>query len=155
MAEMEKDQVIEQEQAQDATEVEIVDKGVELPLTMELVKDKDGRVYHNFKVKLNIMGREMVVDMRPKEGDRNAYALADMIYDLAGAKVAPMRCVENVMKDSSGKSMKFMTYLLVGEDPESGIELTVALKPVGDSSKRLLESVYKRRLKALTNPENL
>ena len=147
--EMMNEQVQEQEQAQAVTEreVEVIDRGVELPLTIELVKSKDGRVYHNFKIKLAVFGREIVVDMRPKADDRNAYALADAICDIIGGRVAPLRCMENVMKDSSGKNMKYMTYLLVAEDPDSGMELSVALRPQGDSSKRLLESCYKQQIR--------
>lgn len=155
---MNQEQEMMNEQAQDQAqaterEVEVVDRGVELPLTIELVKSKDGRVYHNFKIKLKVFGREIVVDMRPRADDRNAYALADTICDIIGGRIAPMRCIENVMKDSGGKNMKYMSYLLYAEDPDSGMELSVGLKPQGDSSKRLLESYYKQQLRTRETAE--
>ena len=82
MATMEQEMMNEQAQEQvQATEreVEVVDRGVELPLTLILTKNKDGQVYHNYKIKLDVCGRQIQIDMRPKEGDRNAYELSDPV----------------------------------------------------------------------------
>lgn len=150
MATMEQEMMNEQAQEQAQAmerEVEVVDRGVELPLTLILTKNKDGQVYHNYKIKFDVCGHQIQIDMRPKEGDRNAYELSDLIFAIAGGNVAPIRCVENTMKDASGKSTKYMTYLLVAEDPATGVELSVPLRPQGDSSKRLLESYYKQQLR--------
>lgn len=144
----------EEAQGQDQVgEAEVVDRGVELPLKLVLTKNKDGQVYHNYKVTLNVFGRPIQIDMRPREGDRNAYEVSDVIFAIVGGNVAPLRCVEMVMKDSSGKNMRYMTYLLTATDPDSGMELSVSLRPQGDSSKRMLENYYKQAIRKKMSAE--
>ena len=130
-----------QESAATEREVEIVDTDVTFKLQRETFQH-EGKTYNSFYIPIRVFGRDMKIQLAPKEGDRNAYTVLADIFTLYTE--ADLVCCEGVMSDGKKKT-KFMTYLVKAQDPSSGLEVSVALKPVGDTNKRLLEQLYRQK----------
>lgn len=103
----------------------------------------EGKTYNSFYIPIKVLGREIEIQLAPKEGDRNAYLILGDIFGLT--EVADLVCAENTMVDGK-KRTTFMSYHVRFFDENSGFEISVALKPVGDSNKRLLEQLYRQRM---------
>ena len=126
---------------------EIVESGVTLPLRREAFR-QDGKEFNSYFVPLKVFGKSFKLELRPKENDYNAYFFLNCIFGESGETV--LYCAEGVMRDSSTKKKTvFKTYLVKGVDPESGFPVSVALRPFGDSNKRMLEELYRQKLEQL------
>lgn len=140
-ATLQEQELMEQEQ-ESAAEITEIDTDVVFPLQRETFTH-EGKTYNSFFVAVKVFNRDMKIQLAPKEGDRNAYMLLEDIFTIL--KTADLYCCEGVMIDGK-KRTTFMQYLVKAVDPASGLALSVALKPVGDTNKRLLEQLYRQQL---------
>ena len=125
--------------------VEVVDDGVRLDLHLEKVRGRDGRIYNNFLVYVDLGdGDVMKAEMRPKGDDKQTYQVLEKIFMSHGGKVVPIACKRNSMIDSAGKKNKYWTYEVSGVC--GGIPLTVRVSPRTEGSKALIAGLIDAQL---------
>ena len=152
---MENEKVIEK--VTEAAVTEVVEKeeraegnGVTLPLSRRAYTVQ-GKTYHSYFVLLKVKGVSMELELRPKEGDVNAFRFLDLIFkdvkEQTGKDECDLTCQLVSSKGNDGKRMSYMSYAV--ERVVDGLPCIAALKPYGDSNKRMLETLYRQKLEAL------
>lgn len=117
-------------------------KGVTLPLKRTAYK-VDGNTYYYFHVSIVVFGKEMKLELRPKQDDRNAYFMLQGIFGEGNETL--LHCTQGSrIQQGTNKRQKYMIYTVKGYDSLIG-EVSVALVPYGDTSKRTLEALYQRK----------
>ena len=123
-----------------------------LTVIREKFKGKEDKEYWAYLVKGNLRGREIKVDLVPK--DFGGYEPLDIVFDVS--ETAQLIVCDEHITDMNGNKTKFTTYKAQNVD-ENGIVYECAIKPQRDSDKSLLAmllNVLRAEEKAEQEKEN-
>lgn len=124
--------------------------GVKLPLKRRAYSAQ-GKTYYSYFVPLVVKGLAMELEVRPKDGDVNAYRFLNLIFadakEQTGIDQYELNCQLKSMRGSDGKRMAYMTYSV--EKEVDGIMFVATVKPYGDSNKQMLETLYQQKVAAM------
>lgn len=116
-----------------------------LVVEREVYESKDKKEYYGYFVRGKVRGREVKVDLMPKNKDFDGYDILDIIFDIAPTAELIIRDEE--MTSESGKSSTYTVYEVQNTD-EDGILYSYKVKPRAESDKSILNILLQQARRA-------
>ena len=116
-----------------------------LVVEREIYTVKDKEEYYGYFVRGKVRGRDVKVDLTPKNKDYDGYDFLDIIFDIAPTAELVVR--EEESETTSGARTRYTVYEVRNVD-EDGIEYTYKLKPRAESDKSVLNVLLQQAQKA-------
>ncbi len=111
----------------------------------EIYESRDRKSYYGYFVRGKVRGREVKVDLMPKNKDFDGYEILDIIFDIAPTAQLVLRDEE--MTSESGKSSTYTVYEVQNTD-EDGILYSYKVKPRAESDKSILNILLQQAARA-------
>ncbi len=111
----------------------------------------NGKTLYYYHAPIIVFGKERKLEVRPKDGDVEGFmTLKDLFDDLevrTGKREYFLTIQKKTRKDNDGKRTAFLTYEVRFDD--NGLVSSVPVRPFGDSTKKLFESLYEQKTRKL------
>lgn len=101
----------------------------------ETYESKDKQEYFGYFVRGKVRGRDVKVDLMPKNRDFDGYEMLDIIFDIA--PTAELFVHEEESETANGVKTRYTVYEVQNTD-EDGITYSYKVKPRAESDKSVL-----------------